>query len=214
MALEIGCVTQEEHDALVRYNAYPQCSVFNPPETMLEGWCPCGCVHPDTLMSVVKMDSGDQGVESADKVAKNVAQYKLVTLSPDADFNAADFPLSAHGIDLSTSGPAMRDLIVITTLDGRVLKLTQTHPVVLANGEIKQAKDLRPDDLALSIEGEALDIVSVERVPYKGEVYNFASSAELFDVPGHIVFGQGLAIGDLTLEALLNQYKKSVELRK
>lgn len=214
-ALQRGCITNDEYDALVRYNSYPTCDwEASEPIKMLESWCPCGCLHPDTALSVVETETDQEGEVSARDLAAQRESYRLITLSSQSSLNAGSLSYDTQKVVLSTVGPSKRDLIEIRTLQGTVLKVTPTHPIVLASGAIKQASQLKASDLALGLDGQAQDIVSVQKVRYTGPVFNFATGASLDNPWGHVMFGQGLAIGDLSLEALLSRGLRSVELRR
>lgn len=210
-AVKIGCITEGEKKALERYNSYPTCDTFFEGLEQLTAWCPCGCVHPDTMMSVVDKFAHSSLQLTAEEVAYDRFAYDLVTLD---SYEAGKVNLTTQSIDLSTVGPALKNLVVIRTSNDKTLKLTTTHPVLLYDGRVKAAEDLVIGDALVSIEGEMVKVTSLQSLQYEGNVYNFATSASMDDAHGHFVFGEEIAIGDLTLEAMLNEFKASFNLRR
>jgi hypothetical protein len=86
---------------------------------------------------------------------------------------------------------------------GHALRLTSQHPVVKASGEVVYASSLRKDDRVMTDRGIAT-ITSVERVAYKGQVYNLelgtAEERAKVGKNGTTMYAGGFLVGDATMQ--------------
>jgi hypothetical protein len=115
-------------------------------------------------------------------------------------------------IRISTYGKEKKDLIKITSTSGKNLFVTEKHPILTSLGEMKLAKELRPSDYLVDMNGNAVGIKSLRHVPYNGYVYNFATEAK--DKNEHVIFAEGFAVGDLYWQSALEDEMNQVFLRK
>jgi hypothetical protein len=214
-ALDTGCITQEEFDALTSYNSYPTCINLTGETGLdqLEGWCACGCFHPDTRLAIdhAFSDTSPDQVP-AKEIVYNRRKFLVKTLSSESELN--DMQLENHKIALTTVGRANKPVVYIKTDDGSELTLTETHPVITITGKAIQAKEIRPGDAILRIDGNQAEVVQKDIINYQGNVVNLATEAGFKDFAGHVIFGEDLAIGDLTMEAILEFYRRSTEIRQ
>ena len=72
-----------------------------------------------------------------------------------------------------TIGREFHPLVVLEGADGQILRLTETHPVLTATGNIVRADELYPGDTVLADDGP-LTLVDVRREAYPGQVYNLS----------------------------------------
>ncbi|MDC7287927.1 Hint domain-containing protein [Blautia schinkii] len=93
-----------------------------------------------------------------------------------------------------------KTLLCICTEKGKVLKLTHSHPVVLAGGGMVRARDIRPGQRVLSRTHGEDTVKWVFEIDYKGLVYNF----EFTDGKEHIVEADGILAGEFIAQ---NSYK-------
>lgn len=63
------------------------------------------------------------------------------------------------------------ELITIRTQDGGFVQMTEEHPVRQESGYIR-AGELKPGDTVYGEEGRTMTVVSVNKEPYNGFVYN------------------------------------------
>lgn len=101
----------------------------------------------------------------------------------------------------SPSGPAKvkvvyrgneQSILCICTEQGRKLKITPDHPVVLDSNKIVRGRNVRPGQ-GLKIADDKVDKVKwVYEVPYVGKVYNF----EFEDGKEHIIIVEDIFTGD------------------
>lgn len=210
-ALQMGCVTPGEHLALVRYGYAPACSPLR--GTGLEqliNYCPCGCFHPETLISVHEWASGDVGEIEAGELISGLDEFGLIHLSSDA--RRSSFTQAASPILITTKGKEERDLVVITTVSGRVLKLTEQHAVLTSGGIMKAAVDIAMTDKLVRKNGEEEAITHLDRESFAGEVVNFTVDAR--DPKEHIIFAEDLAVGDLLWQSSLSDLKSQIAVRQ
>ncbi|WP_257451287.1 Hint domain-containing protein [Archangium lipolyticum] len=93
---------------------------------------------------------------------------------------------------------------------GEVL-VTQTHPMVTAARGVVQAGELKVGESLLTRTGTA-KLVGVERVPYTGQVFNFAlgTPEELASVgpEARTLYANGYLVGDSSMQSRLEQQRK------
>lgn len=117
---------------------------------------------------------------------------------------------SATAIKQLLVKPASRQMVTIKDSQGHVLTVTDHHPIMTVESGAQRAGDLKAGQLILTENGNA-KVVSVEKSPYKGMVYNFIAPnrSESAMAPGHMVYANGILTGDLVVQAeLYNQSKK------
>jgi hypothetical protein len=181
---------------------------------MLIGWCACGCFAPWTNIATVQK-TNDYITEILQISAKNISQNSdlaLVTLADDATLS--DMKKSKEQIRITTQGVEKNGLVKIVLEDGRQLFVTKKHPLLTDRGAMIIAKDLKFTDKLVDINGTSLVIRSLSSVPYNGLVYNFATSPAMDTKEGHIVFAEGLAVGDLYWQASLEDEINRIFIRK
>lgn len=210
-ALAAGCIDQQEYEALRNFGAYPSCNALKGEGlAQLDGWCPCGCFHPNTMISSVFKQNGREVDVAAVIVAKNRKEFDLVNLDGSANFS--NFSLSQAPITISTAGVEKRPLVIITTADNRILSITEKHPVLLHSGRMVQALSLKKTDLLVSKDGSPVAIKRIDRKKFKGEVVNFSTQSESKN--GHVIFAEGLAVGDLFWQSGLEDEMNQVFIRR
>lgn len=83
-------------------------------------------------------------------------------------------------------------LLCICTESGKSVKVTYTHPIVLAGGKTVQARAVRPGQYAMTRNGGKDKVKWVFDVDYHGFVYNF----EFADGKEHVVEADGILAGE------------------
>jgi hypothetical protein len=94
-------------------------------------------------------------------------------------------------------------IVSIRDNKGHALRLTAQHPVLKASGEVVAASTIQKDDRVMTDRGIAT-IVSAERAPYTGQVYNLelGTKEERAKVGknGTTMFAGGFLVGDSTMQ--------------
>lgn len=215
-ALKDNCITQEEYDTLLRYGAFPVCSKFGTGLDSLMSWCPCGCFAPDTKISVQNRQ-GQQFEERADLISANTQQYLLEHLTADSFLSEStaqptQFYTEFAPIRLSTAGQEPHELVVIELENGVKLRLTQRHPVLTFAGKMVFARDLKVNDVLTTKQGSPVLVTTLKYEKFTGDVVNF--STEKNKIPEHVIFAEGVAVGDQFWQASLEDQINRVFIRK
>lgn len=101
----------------------------------------------------------------------------------------------------TTTGPAKvkavyvgceKELLCICTESGKSLKVTHTHPIILAGGKTVQARSVRPGKYLMTGNGEEDKVKWVFDMEYNSFVYNF----EFTDGKEHVVEADGILAGE------------------
>lgn len=211
-ALRLGCISQEEYNALRNFGSYPTCDYDDDPQVMLKGWGPCGCFHPDTQISSFSSELGGDVDVKAGFITENHKSFEVYHL--DQKSNLGKFNFEKTGLRIPTSGPEAHPLVVVHTVDGKVLKLTTKHPVLTSEGKMIQVKDLKESDQLMNMDGTAVRIAKIESEQFMGNVVNFMIDTDISKKNEHIIFAEGLAVGDLAWQSSLEDELNKITLRQ
>ncbi len=211
MALKIGLITQEEYIHLKEVNKSVVIDldiITNKREII--GIRQCGCFHPDMriLVTSLRDRSASQLFEvRAGDIADRIQEINLVHLSDDSKLNA--FQLEASPGVSPVYGPEKLPLVVIHAANGAVLKLTTQHPVLTHAGMMKVANKLSTEDTLVDVKGMPVKINALSTEAYSGDVVNFRTKYPNSELKKHVIFAEGLAVGDLSWQAgLENEHEK------
>jgi hypothetical protein len=203
-----GCITFEEYLYARQNFVAPICSQFVRTEYM--GYCRCGCLAKETQV-YVEQNHVLQWVP-VDNLPGHEAEVSMLTLSKSATMTSWDF--ATPGLMAMTIGPEKAPLVWVKTMTGLVIGLTETHGVLLANGFMARAVELKPGDSLVNMDGEAEIITSIERRQTTEDVYNVLTNAGTANKAGHIIFANELAVGDLYWQNILESEFRKVAVRE
>jgi len=203
-----GCITQEEYLYAEANFIAPLCSPFNPQQYL--GYCRCGCLARQTEV-FVEQASGAQWVE-IEALPGHEAETKLFSLAANATLASWDY--GTAGLTAMTIGPEQKPLVWVTTTAGQSIGLTETHGVLLATGFMARASELQVGDTLVDIDGVPQKIVNIDRRMADGDVYNVLTDAGLNDKPGHVIFANQLAVGDLYWQNILESEFRQLVIRE
>lgn len=147
--------------------------------------CKCGCFEASTLISTV--EEGDIAIKSLS------TKHSVAALNETASLS--NISLTPMNVSLVTKGKEATPLYVFSMSNGTVLKLTQHHGVLLADGRMISAKEVTLKDQMLTADGQTVNVVGIERAMTKDDVYNFETSG--FSKNHHIVVAEGILVGDV-----------------
>ena len=115
--------------------------------------------------------------------------------------------LDGRGLEVTsyTKGPETKRLFTIITADGKSVRMTEAHPVPLADGTVKQAHKLLVGD-RMSTAAGPVAITKLTEAAYSGDVWNLAvggpqQSKATLDTASHAFFANGLLVGDARAQA-------------
>lgn len=203
-----GCITYAEYLYARQLFIAPMCNMFD--RTQYIGYCRCGCVAKDTQV-YVEQDQALQWV-SIDSLPGREAETKMLALAKKATTKKWDY--STQELVAMTIGPEREPLVWITTTSGAKIGLTETHGVLLANGYMAKAVELQRGDMVVNMHGEPEIVAEIERKETTEDVYNVLTDAGTENKPGHIIFANGLAVGDLYWQNILEAEFRRIVIRK
>ena len=209
-ALRINCITKEEYQTLKKYGSYPTCNLLRGEGLdMLDGWCACGCFHPQTKLTVIDKYS----TEKMEKTIRDILTQKnhLYLVHLNAHATLSDFSKHHSLIRLTTKGEEQRHLIKLTTNTNNMLMVTPTHPILTSTGIMKQARSLLKTDRLLDQDGQVLYIQEIKTIHYQQSVMNLATEAKHNNE--HIIFANNIAVGDLFWQASLEDLFNQIQIR-
>ena len=173
------------------------------------GWCACGCFHPSTKIAVVELERGQSKSVKAEKIIGEKDRFQVIGLANDTKLQ--NLTLQSSPVRITTKGKELKSLVVVETDSNQQLRLTEKHPVLVMQGDegrMIQAKNLHVGDVLKTIYGETTKILKVNRVKYNGDVVNFGLENE--GLLSHIVFAEGVAVGDLIWQSTLEDRQNQV----
>ena len=176
---------------------------------MLDGWCACGCFHPQTKLSVFDKRTNQRVEKTVYNILTEPHHLDIVHLHADATLS--DFSSSHSPIRLTTKGDEQRRLFVITTNTNQTLMVTATHPILTSSGTMKQARSLTKQDQLLHKNGQTLTIQNIKVITYRQTVMNLATEAD--SNMEHIIFANHIAVGDLFWQASLEDLFNQIQIR-
>lgn len=194
-ALKRSCINQQEFNSLVEYDDVPVCDYDEPtPMYRLIGQCPCGCLPEDANILVSFKGDRSQEYLPAKELYENSSLYNLWTLSDSSTL--ANIDLTTRPIGKKTTGHEARDLYTFHTEKGS-LTVTRKHGILLSTGHMIYAMDVTTNHKLVAVDGEAVQIHSIEKTRPEGRVYNFKSATPDYNKVSHTMVVDDFIIGDL-----------------
>jgi len=171
----------------------------------LHGVCRPGCFAADTQI-LTSIEAGVAGVPAG----KITSATRLMSLDDKATND--HFALIQRPIDVPTHGPEIPDLFVFTLSNGKKLRVTNAHPMVLANGGVIRADLVQPRAMFIGSDGHPVAVLAITREPATAEVYGFETNSET--KAGHIIVAEGVLVGDLKIQDELQAELTGLEARR
>ncbi len=170
--------------------------------------CACGCFEANTRILVSFEDDPDYAWM---KIRDMDGSSQVAALSADATLESLD--LMTFGLSKFIHGPEETPLHVFHLSNGKVLKLTQNHGVLVSDGRMIAAKDVTVSDKLLSVhDGKEVSIQEITRENTTEDVYNFeVKGTSNLD---HIVGAEGVFVGDLAWQNNLASELGEIQVRK
>lgn len=219
LAYKIGCIDDEDLAALRRYGAFPSCSIIGPeymrtkrPIDMMISWCPCGCFAPDTMIGAISKSRPFLTEATAGEIASNKDDFLLNHLSNDSTLSYIKDDYTP--IRIVSKGPEELPLYVIHTDEGKVLKVTSRHPVLLHDGQMVMASQLKKGDFLVNKMAMPVRITDITREKLTEDVVNFSTDVKEDSLKNHIIFAEGYLVGDQYWQSSLESEFNRVVIRK
>lgn len=141
--------------------------------------CVSSCATPEQqIVADVKAQGPGKYVSFIEALTKNYSHVVTLKNANSMASRAVEKTPVAQWVTELIDGD--HDIIVFTMKSGRSIKLTPNHPVVAANGMMKQASEFKVGDSLVELGGRLDPIVSLEHMNHYGKVYNlFVKSSEI-----------------------------------
>jgi hypothetical protein len=210
-AVEINCINEAEYHTLKKYGAYPSCNILKGTgEDLLDGWCPCGCFHPATLIASYDTKDSRYKIKTAKNILNEQKTTQLVHLRKSSSIKKLSYKKSK--IRITTEGKEDKKMLIIETKKYLPLILTEKHPIVISPGKMIAAKNLTTKHLLLNAKGQKVKITKISKKKYDLDVVNF--STERTDPLEHVIIANGLLTGDQYWQASLEDQFNRVFIRQ
>lgn len=123
------------------------------------------------------------------------------TLKCIEDIRPGDTVKTYHGgvarvLDILTGQE--EQVIQIKLKDGKALRTTSTHPIMIKGGKWSKASHLRSEDIVCIFNGEAEEIEQIFPTEYRNRVYNL-----ILEGDGQGIYANGIAAGDYSIQCQL-----------
>ncbi len=123
-------------------------------------------------------------------------QPTITALTAESTPEAMEF--GEQAIDSFVAGETSEDIFILHGDGKQRLEVTAHHPMVLMDGALIAADSLLPGDVLLGADGEPIVLVEVEKVPFKGAVWNV--QPESVDKRENILVAQGFLTGSVRFQ--------------
>jgi len=120
--------------------------------------------------------------------------------------------LVAKPITAMTHGSEAPALYVFEFDNGRRLKVTQHHGMLLSDGRVIPAKNISVGARFVAVDGHIVRVSNITLAETKDEVYNFEVAAEA--KAGHFLAAEGVLVGDLAWQNQLGSELGSIAVRR
>ena len=205
-ALQSGCITREEYNKLESYGSYAICNSRN----TLKGWCACGCFAPGTRIFSKEVTTTKNDYFNISNIVSNMKSYKVYTL--DNNSSLSDIKTKSVNIKMTTSGAEKDPLITFITENRQKLTVTKEHAILLSNGNMVAAKNVKNTDKLVQADGKPVGISQIENTIINDNVLNILTDGKTGIE--HTLFAEGLVVGDLAWQNNLKVMLNKVAIRK
>jgi hypothetical protein len=206
-ALTKGLLTQDGYNYLVsirfcaiNFEAFPGAGF------RIYDFCPEGCFASDTQL----LGRYDDGKASYVKASQVTPESTLVSMTDDSTLGKV--ALTKRSINRIVAGPEDADLYVFALANGKTLRVTMHHPMVIDSGVVITARNVTPDMSFVGMDGRSVRINSITREAPVGDVYNFVTKGET--QLSHIIVAEDVLVGDLKIQGELADEEGSISLRR
>jgi hypothetical protein len=169
--------------------------------------CKCGCFEASSRILI----ESPNGTTTQWVYAKDVKEdSKLVALNELSELSQPG--LTSKPIKALTHGQELPALYVFSLSNGRQLKVTQNHGMLLSDGRVVEAKTLSVGAEFVGLDGSIVRVnnISFERTEH--DVFNFEVDSQ--DKSGHFIAAEGVLVGDLAWQNQLGRELGSIVIRR
>ncbi|MEC9281925.1 MAG: hypothetical protein VX642_04385 [Bdellovibrionota bacterium] len=179
----------------------PETAICDIPEDYkIAGWCRESCYTPDQKISFLKLDDSEQlAVQDVEILkAKKMQLNEILTLSPGTNLEELQnghevFQFSQLLAYVESPKIKNHKILDFVMKSGGKISVTPNHPLLNANGIMKEAADFELGNALLTDDGKADTIVAITPRIHRGKVYNVEVAST--DLMENIVVAQGYLSG-------------------
>lgn len=169
--------------------------------------CKCGCFEANSLILI---ESPNRAMNKWIPAKDVKADSRLVALE---EMSRLSHPgLVSKPIKALTHGEELPALYVFSLSNGRQLKVTQNHGMLLSDGRVVEAKTLSAGAEFVGLDGSIVRVKNISFERTQREVFNFEVDAQ--DRSGHFIAAEGVLVGDLAWQNQLGRELGSIIIRR
>ncbi len=200
--LSLNLITQETYNWGLANGYYPVIDRRN----NIGAVCKCGCFEANSLI----LTQDEQGT-SAWIPAKDIkTTTTLFALNEAATLSRPTF--DAKSIKAATRGEETPALYAFGLDNGRTLKVTQNHGMLLSDGRVVEARTLGVGAEFVALDGSTVRVRELRFEHTAEDVFNFEVNAQ--ESAGHIIAAEGVLVGDLAWQNQLSRELGSIAVRR
>lgn len=224
--LKSGCLTEpfvrdllfqgtpfEYHDKKPEERTYDYFAICMDDPEYVVTFCKCGCFDKSVNILTESKTSGETEWTPIPKLVKNEEQFGLFSLESEIGENRTPETTVHSKIEVLHGKQKYKEMVEIHTLDGRSIKLTSDHPLLTSENKIILAKDVNEKTLLVSYEGDIDPVTKVVRTVETLDVYNVGTKAPIASTYEHLIFANGLIVGDMVLQQIHSSEHANIEAR-
>jgi hypothetical protein len=175
-------------------------------DNVINAVCKCGCFESNTL--ILAQSEGSE----AEWTPANQIKPSDHLASLDEMSTLRDPRLELKPIKAFTRGEETPLLHVFSLDNGRLLKVTQNHGMLLSDGHVVPAKRIGIGARFVGVDGRIVNVTDITYEQTKRLVYNF--EVVTATKAGHIVAAEGVLVGDLAWQNQLAHEVSAIEVRR
>ena len=170
------------------------------PDMYIKGFCTSGCFAPEQPISFV------EGIDPIGNFNEAFG-WSLLVLGPNSTIENPVMIPNPISMFTKTERDIEEPILDIKTQTGKLVSVTLNHPMMMASGEFKSAKDLVvgeslatiTEHLAVNSKGIIPDkIAEIKSRKYFGKVYNFLTDSQ--SLAENVVISDGVVTGNLRIQ--------------
>jgi hypothetical protein len=205
-ARNAGLVTQDGYNYLLSVSFCAIVADFGLGPKIFD-FCPLGCFAADAQIASTVASDGKAEYVSAASVAP---QSLLVSMADEASIG--DVVLAPQSVKRIVAGPEDKELFVFALANGRTLRVTSHHPMVLDSGKIIEASQVNSKMSFVGLDGRSVKVTAITREKPVADVFNFVTGGDT--QLSHIIVAEGILVGDLKIQNELADEESSIGLRR
>ena len=167
--------------------------------------CELGCFEANTRIYSMDPETKKSSYIKISEIIFSKPKYDVISLNRNSKIR--EIKTKKLGIRSFSQGKEKCSLIVFETVNGQSLAVTQDHPILLSNGKMIAAKNIKKSDFLVQADGNP---VAIQNIGFKNVTENvlniLTNGNEYLD---HTLIAEGLIVGDMAwqndLKSVLNK---------